>query len=135
MFRREVGGGSLYWLGTRDSQGNYLDGGAEYTLTVPTPVPGGLFWSLTVYDAQTRSQVQAPLGRAALRSLFEVPEDDSGSIDLRFGPNAPAGEENLWVETLPGRSWFAYLRIYGPQESAFDGRWRPGDFVRMPSLS
>ncbi|MBM4476105.1 DUF1214 domain-containing protein [Rhodococcus hoagii] len=135
MFRREVGGGSLYWLGTRDSQGNYLDGGAEYTLTVPTPVPAGLFWSLTVYDAQTRSQVQAPLGRAALRSLFEVPEDDSGSIDLRFGPNAPAGEENLWVETLPGRSWFAYLRIYGPQESAFDGRWRPGDFVRMPSLS
>ena len=135
MFRRQVGGGSLYWLGTRDSRGDYLDGGAEYTLTVPTPVPAGLFWSITVYDAQTRSQVQAPLGRAALRSLFELPQDDSGSIDLYFGPNAPVGVENLWVETLPGRSWFAYLRIYGPQESAFDGAWRPGDFVRMPPLS
>jgi len=28
----------------------------------------------------------------------------------------------------PGRvSWFVYFRIYGPQASAFDGSWKPGD--------
>ncbi|GAB2665925.1 DUF1254 domain-containing protein [Prescottella soli] len=130
MFRRQVGGGSLYWLAARDADGRYLDGGVDYTLTVPQPVPAGLFWSLTVYDAQTRSQVQADQGRAALRSLFELPHDGSDSVTLHVGPNAPAGAEGRWVQTVPGRSWFVYLRIYGPQESAFDGTWRPGDFVR-----
>jgi len=130
MFRRQVGGGSLYWLAARDASGEYLDGGVDYTLTIPQPVPAGLFWSLTVYDAQTRSQVQADQGRAALRSMFEVPDDGSDTVTLHVGPNAPAGAENRWVQTVPGRSWFVYLRIYGPQESAFDGTWRPGDFVR-----
>ena len=35
---------------------------------------------------------------------------------------------NTWIRTIPGRSWFVYFRIYGPQEAAFDGGWRPGDF-------
>ena len=38
-----------------------------YKLTVPLPVPGKLFWSVTVYDAQTRSQVQTDEDNAALR--------------------------------------------------------------------
>lgn len=120
----------IAWLATRDASGEYLDGGVDYTLTIPQPVPAGLFWSLTVYDAQTRSQVRADQGRAALRSMFELPHDGSDTVTLHVGPNAPAGAENRWVQTVPGRSWFVYLRIYGPQESAFDGTWRSGDFVR-----
>jgi hypothetical protein len=29
---------------------------------------------------------------------------------------------------VPGKEWFVYFRIYGPQEAAFNGDWRPGDF-------
>src|SRR5262249_49052856 len=54
MFRRSKGAGSLYWLGHRDSSGAFLDGGKTYKLTVPLPVPAGLFWSITVYDAASR---------------------------------------------------------------------------------
>lgn len=54
MFARKEGAGSLYWLGVRDSTGAYLDGGDAYRLTVPLPVPAKLFWSITVYDNQTR---------------------------------------------------------------------------------
>ncbi len=32
----------------------YLDGGRSYTLTVPRRLPAKLFWSITVYDAQTQ---------------------------------------------------------------------------------
>src|SRR5262249_4146864 len=60
MFRRSIGAGSLYWLGHRDAAAAYLDGGKLYKLTVPLPVPGNLFWSVTVYDAATRSEVQTP---------------------------------------------------------------------------
>ncbi len=58
MFRRNAGAGSLYWLSAMDSSGAYLDGGKNYRLTIPQPVPGKLFWSVTVYDSATRSQVQ-----------------------------------------------------------------------------
>jgi hypothetical protein len=52
--KREPGGGSLYYLGLRDNTSAYLDGGKTYRLNVPGPVPGKLFWSVTVYDVGTR---------------------------------------------------------------------------------
>jgi hypothetical protein len=72
MFRRKAGGGSVYWLGARDKSGAYLDGGKTYKLSVPVPVPAKLFWSVTVYDAETRSEIQTKQDRAALRSLYET---------------------------------------------------------------
>jgi hypothetical protein len=129
MFRRVEGAGSLYWLGLRDAAGAYLDGGRDYRLQVPLPVPGKLFWSITIYDAQTRSQVQTDQGIAALRSLFELRDlPSTGTAELRFGPTAPVGGEAAWLQTIPGRGWFAYFRIYGPEAPAFDGSWKPGDF-------
>jgi len=99
---------------------------------VPLPVPGKLFWSVTAYDAETRSQVQTDQGKAALRSLFEL-KDKAGenSVDLYFGPNAPAGKEGQWIKTNPRKGWFGDFRIYGPEQAAFDGSWKPGDFEEV----
>lgn len=135
MFKRDPTAGSLYWLGLRDAGGAYVDGGKTYKLTVPLPVPGKLFWSVTVYDAETRSQILTDQGKAALRSLFEL-KDVGGAqlagakdaVDLYFGPSAPAGKEGRWIKTIPGKGWFTYFRIYGPEKPAFDGSWKPGDF-------
>jgi hypothetical protein len=134
MFRRSIGAGSLYWLGTQDASGAYLDGGHTYKLTVPLPVPSSLFWSVTVYDAETRSEVQTPQDKAALRSLFELKDMNSTkSVDLFFGPHLPSGQsESRWIQTIPGKGWFAYFRVYGPEGSVFDGSWKPGDFQRVP---
>ena len=41
---------------------------------------------------------------------------------------APARGTERWVKTQPGRGWFAYIRIYGPEAAAFDKSWKPGDF-------
>jgi hypothetical protein len=130
MFRRTPGTGSLHWLGVRDETGAYLDGGKTYELKVPEPVPARLLWSVTVYDAETRSEIQTDQAKAALRSLFELREKSSAGavVDLHFGPSAPAGKEESWIKTIPGKGWFAYFRIYGPEPSAFDGAWKPGDF-------
>lgn len=133
MFRRDAGAGSLYWLGLSDRTGAYLDGANSYTLTVPLPVPGTLFWSVTVYDAATRSQVITERGRAALRSLFELTDLTGDSVVLHFGPEPPEDglspdDSNRWIQTIPGAGWFAYFRIYGPEAPAFDGSWKPGDF-------
>jgi hypothetical protein len=132
MFRRKAGGGSLYWFGGRDKTGAYLDGGQTYKLTVPQPVPAKLFWSVTVYDPDTRSEIVTDQAKAALRSLFEVKDKAAeSSVDLYFGPNVPAAKEGQWIKTIPGKGWFVYLRLYGPEDPAFDGSWKPGDFEKV----
>ena len=99
MFLRTAGAGSLYWLGLRDKDGAYLDGGKTYKLSVPQPVPQKLFWSVTVYDSGTRSQSRRK-DKAALRSLVELKDaSKTGTIDLYFGPNVPAGQERQWIKT------------------------------------
>jgi hypothetical protein len=69
--------------------------------------------------------------------LFELKDTGNAkSIDLYFGPQPPAGQERRWIQTIPGKGWFAYFRIYGPEGPAFDGRWKPGDFEEIaPSES
>ncbi len=104
MFRRDIHAGSLYWLGLRDAAGAYLDGSRGYRLTVPLPVPGKLFWSVTVYDARTRSQVQSEQGRAVLSSLFDFGDTSGlGSIDLYFGPTPPRRPGRPLGPDPPGR--------------------------------
>jgi hypothetical protein len=128
MFRRDAGAGSLYWLGTRDRTGAFLDGSKTYLLTVPLPVPAKLFWSVTVYDPENRSEILTEQGKAALGSLAELSDLTGSSVELYFGPKAPAGRESRWIQTLPDKGWFTYFRIYGPELRAFDGNWKPSDF-------
>ena len=131
MFRRKAGGGSVYWLGARDHKGAFLDGSKSYRLKIPVPVPASLFWSVTVYDTVTRSEIQTKQDRAALRSLFEKATPKDNAVDLYFGPKKPAGNEGQWIETIPGKGWFVYLRVYGPKQEAFDSSWKPGDFEKV----
>jgi len=122
--RRAVGPGSLYFYTPRDATGAYLDGAKSYKLTVPGPVPAKLFWSVTVYDSETRTIIHTDQGRGAVRTMFEKPKpNEDGSFDIFFGPDAPAGKENQWVKTIPGKGWFTFLRIYGPQQPIFDDTW------------
>lgn len=132
MFRRKAGVGSVYFLAARDGTGTYLDGGAAYKLSVPQPVPARLFWSVTAYDAKTRSQVVTPQNRAVLGSLsarFEPGPD--GDVEIYFGPTPPRGREHQWIQTAPYTGVFSYFRIYGPEAPALDGSWKLGDLTRI----
>jgi hypothetical protein len=127
-----VGAGSVYWLAFRDGTGQYLDGSKSYMLHVPGPVPGQLFWSMTVYDADMRTLIATDQDKAAIRSLLDKPQANAdGSYDLYFGPKAPAGKEAMWVKTIPGKGWFGAFRIYGPQAPAFDGTWKLDDITEV----
>jgi hypothetical protein len=124
-----VGAGSVYPTVARDSKGNYLDGGKTYSVTLPGPVPAKAFWSFTVYDSQTRSFLETDQKLAGLDSLDpNVTPNPDGSYTLWFGPSAPEGREGNWVQTMPNKSYFAFMRLYGPLEPWFDKTWKPGDF-------
>ena len=129
MAAKIIGGGSQYAAAATDKAGNYLDGAKTYRLKIPANAPAKDFWSVVVYDPQTRSELQTGQtfpGRNNKRDKLNVNAD--GSVDLYYGPKAPPGKEANWTQTIPGKAWFAYLRLYGPLEPWFDKTWRPGEF-------
>ncbi len=131
MALERVGIGSQYCGTSKDADGDYFDGAAEYRLHLPAGVPAKDFWSICVYDPQTRSQLQTgqPFpSRNNLRKDLEVNAD--GSVDILFGPEAPAEKVNNWIQTVPTKGWFAALRFYGPLEPWFDKTWKPDDIQK-----
>ena len=54
-----------------------------------------------------------------------------GSVDLYFAPTAPNGFEHNWIPTTPGRSWFAWFRLYAPLEPFFDKTWPLPDIEKV----
>ena len=41
-------------------------------------------------------------------------------------------KEANWVQTVPGKQWFSYFRLYAPTEAYFDKSWKLADFQREP---
>ena len=123
-----IGLGSQYAVLSADSDGNFLDGARHYRLRIPAEVPAKDFWSIVVYDPQTRSELQTDQPHPSKNNRRDPLElNDDGSADLYFGPAPTHGPETNWIQTVPGKGWFTILRLYGPLQPWFDKTWRPGE--------
>ncbi|HYO43292.1 MAG TPA: DUF1214 domain-containing protein, partial [Candidatus Limnocylindrales bacterium] len=131
MAPKRPGPASAYLGAYQDKAGDWLDGTGSYRLRIPADPPVSLFWSLTVYDVDTRCLIQNPEKIADRSSRMNLRPNDDGSIDIYCGPEAPAGFEANWIPTVPDRNWFAYFRFYGPTQPYFDRTWPLGDFERL----
>ncbi len=123
-----AGKGSDYGLAMLDSDGIVLDGSKTYRLHLPPNPPAKDFWAVTMYDTQTRSQLQTDQQFPTLGSQTEgIQQNDDGSYDIYFAPRAPEGQKGNWLQTIPGKSWWIGLRMYGPEQPWIDKTWRPGE--------
>ncbi|MEL6766564.1 MAG: DUF1254 domain-containing protein [Pseudomonadota bacterium] len=128
MTQAPVGAGSQYAMLYLDQNGDPLDGSKTYKVTLPKDVPAKNFWSFVVYDNQTRSMIQTDQQFPSVSSAKgKVQQNDDGTYDIFFGPVAPEGMEDNWVQTIPGKGWNMLFRLYGPLQPWFDKTWRPGD--------
>jgi len=128
MSMKMIGMGSQYAYTFVDSEGKPLDGAKTYEVHLPPNIPAKNFWSMIVYDNQTRSELQTDQPYPSLGSQKkDLVINPDKSVDVYFGPSAPAGKEANWLQTIPGKGWNPMVRLYGPLEPWFDKTWRPGE--------
>jgi len=129
MIMRIPGVGSQYLMGFLDAKKNPFDGAKTYKVTLPKNIPARAFWSLTLYDNQTRSMLDTPqrFPRAGSQSYPSPAAEASadGSTTIYFAPKQPEGvKRGNWIQTDPKKGWFTLLRLYSPLEPFFTKEWR-----------
>ena len=101
MAAQIVGIGSQYAAAFVDSEGKALDGSKTYKVHLPPNIPAKDFWSFVVYDNQTRSELQTDEQFPGIGShKKDIVANPDTSVDVWFGPTAPAGHESNWVQTV-----------------------------------
>jgi hypothetical protein len=128
MLSKIPGKGASYMIAFTDGAGTPLSGGSSYRLNLPANIPAANFWSVTLYEAENASGLANGQSFPSLGSRDKPAQNADGSTDLYLGPKAPAGKKANWLATVPGRGYFAILRLYGPTEAAINKMWKPGDF-------
>jgi hypothetical protein len=124
MTTKTPGQGQAYLSAYRDRHGQWFDGGKAYRLHVPPNVPAKQWWSVALYDIETRCFMDTPYDKVELGSRSDIVRNPDGSVDFTFGPAPPKGEaEKNWIPTVSGRAWFAYFRLYAPLQPYFDASW------------
>jgi hypothetical protein len=111
-------------------------GGLKYnrfhTTALCSPTRQALLTGRNHHSVETRSMVQTDEQFPNVGSHTEgLLVNADGSVDIYFGPTAPAGKEKNWVQTIPGKGWNTLYRLFSPLEPWFDKSWRPGEIERQ----
>jgi hypothetical protein len=128
---KHLGAGQYYLMAMKDKEGQPLKGADTYRLTVPANVPVKQYWSVTAYDRDTHALIRnVPRATRSSQNL-DLKKNADGSVELYFGPKAPAGKESNWVPTDPQGGFELMLRLYGPERALFDKTWKLHDVEQI----
>jgi hypothetical protein len=128
---KRPGTAQFYLISIRDKDGEGFDGAKTYRLHVPPNAPVEQYWSVTVYDRQTHALVKNMLRASRASNAADVQKNTDGSVDVFFGPKAPAGKESNWVPTDPQRGFELMFRVYGPNKEFFEKKWKLSDVEKI----
>jgi hypothetical protein len=120
---KRLGAGQMYLISIRDKDGDSFDGGKTYRLRVPPNPPVEQYWSVTAYDRETHALIKHMTRASRSSQIPEMQKNADGSIDVFFGPVAPAGKEANWVPTDPDREFELMFRLYAPTKALFAKTW------------
>jgi hypothetical protein len=124
---KKLGAATFYLVGSNDPDGHVLEGQNAYRLHVPANVPAKQYWAVTAYDLDTACLIRDMASPGLDSYNQKMRRNADGSVDIYFAPKPPAGQENNWVPTAPGKPWFTFFRLYGPDKALFDKSWKMPD--------
>jgi len=79
---------------------------------------------MTIYDVSTRCIIVNDTKLADRSSRMDLSTNADGSVDLYIGPSQPEGDKaKNWIQTMPGKAWFSYFRLYSPTQAFLDKTW------------
>jgi hypothetical protein len=128
---KRLGAGQFYLINIKDKDGQSYDGAKTYVLRVPPNAPVEQYWSVTAYDRQTHALIKNVDRASRASNAAEVQKNPDGSVDIYFGPKAPAGKESNWVPTDPARKFELMFRLYAPTKALFEKAWRLPDVEKV----
>ena len=128
---KHLGEGQFYLMEIVDKDGKPFDGGRTYRLNVPANPPVRLYWSATAYDRATHAFIREMPSSSSSSVTPGLTKNPYGSVDIYFGPKAPAGKESNWVPTKSGGRFEVLFRFYGPEKPLFDKTWKLGDIEEV----
>jgi hypothetical protein len=120
---KRLGEGQFYLMAIEDKEGKPLDGSKTYRLNVPANAPVRQYWSATLYDRDTHALIREMTHAARSSQTPGLQVNADGSVDLYFGPKAPAGKESNWTPTDPNGEFEILFRFYGPLPPLFEKTW------------
>jgi hypothetical protein len=127
-----VDAGIQYLASYKDDAGQWLDGAKTYELVVPRDVPMLNFWSVVLYDNDTRCMIVNAQGKTEVNSRQALAKNADGSVRLVFSPRKPDGVADAnWIQTNPQKGFFAYFRWYSPSKAFFDRSWKMGNIMAV----
>jgi hypothetical protein len=89
--------------------------------------PVNAFWSVTMYDANTKFLVDNPLGRYLINSplLSSLRKDADGGVTLYLQHKSSGTEaESNWLPA-PNGPMSVVMRLYLPKPEVISGQWKP----------
>jgi hypothetical protein len=80
-----------------------------------------------VYDRGTHAPIRNARWPSRSSQTPGLLKNADGSVDVYFGPQAPAGKESNWIPTSPERGFEVLFRFYGPDKALFEKTWKLPD--------
>ncbi len=128
---KHLGAGQYYLMTIRDKAGDALDGRHTYRSACSGRSAGGSYWSAALYDRATHALIRDMAWASRSSQTAGVQTNLDGSVDLYFGPKAPAGKDANWIPTNPHGMFETLFRFYGPEKPLFDKTWHLPDIEKV----
>jgi hypothetical protein len=126
----------VYFVGTRDADGQPLNGANNYILEFPaTNRPDAVvnaYWSVILVDLPNYRVVPNPLNRFNFNSDSGLKSEADGSLKILFAkkPSATVPESN-WLPAPDGKGFSLTIRTYVPKDAVKRGEWFPPAIKRV----
>jgi hypothetical protein len=128
---KHLGAGQYYLMTIKDKDGQIFEGAKTYRLNVPADAPITQYWSATVYDRATHAFIRNMPYSNRSSQTPGLQKNADGSVDVYFGPKAPAGKESNWIPTDANGKFEVLCRFYGPAKALFDKTWKLPDIEKV----
>ncbi|CAM6858633.1 DUF1254 domain-containing protein [Klebsiella michiganensis] len=121
---------AVYPIRYNDKDNNPLSGQNTYTINLVTQPPVNAFWSITIYDADTKMLVENPVNRYKVGSDTKgLAKEKDGSLKIVISHEKPTGKDVNWLPA-PEHNFYLLFRMYQPKEAVMDGSWKLPEVVK-----